>query len=430
MQEVLIEVRGAFRRVNREQLQTLLARGFVDSETRMRIDGQDCQVKHILAQITSNSERIVPTMNEVNQNRMQNAQRSKAPTMNSEVRSVGNSVPLSNAQLVSVPVPHGSTHGAEHSGMITLEEFQAEKPPKSSSVPWIVLGILIFVFVVGGALAFVISSKNRGAKTDVAEAPPSPPTPKKSVPKPFWADRTAPFDRSVDWVSPEYSGSDVVAIFNALENFWKLEKDEFESTQEYERRVADAVENVNSRTLLGKIDFSSTIAVPLENFSQEYDADKQVLTFKFRILTNVKAKYRNSGAPSIEICRQTRRRTQEVNTEYGDKYEVVVWSTFTAYSMAPKTAFAQSVSIEMTPEKAKYLKNKTNALLVFNPDYVAIGKDKYTSVQSGDYSSSGSNSETGTENFILVKNLEFWAYSEATGEVILKQPLVLGSETK
>ena len=413
MQEVVIEFKGALRRVNREQLQKLVDKGFVDLDSRMKIDGRECKLRHVIDQIKSNAETLVPDFSK-------------------ELSSPFDETPIEKSAIQSRLFndnPFGSTSDKDFvatkpSGPVA----PAVEPPKSNRFLIIMLcavaGVLLLsVIILSIALTVGGDKKEKDKEREAAAS-----APVETGPTRFLAGREEPFDRSVDLIDPEYRGTDIADLFDGLEKFWKFEKDEFETTEEFEKRVKDALESASDRPVLGSIAFASTIATPLENYEQEYDADQKILTFKFQILTNQKAKYRSSGTPTLEVFRQEKEYKKKVNVNRVRSRQVEGVER-TAFSVGMLKPFLPEVSVEMPADEARALKDNTKALLVFNLDYVPIN-DNFTSIESGAYDGPGLDRYAVTENFMLVKNLEFWVYNKTTGEVVLKRSLTKDSESK
>ena len=408
MQEVEVDFKGAFRRVNREQLLTIVEKGFVKPETRMRIDGRECQLRHIIAQVESNAERLVPDFSKSNES---SSPFDEQPVEGSRVKS-----------LLFNDDPFGSASSMD---------FKATKPsapppveaPKSNRSLVIILCAVVGVLLLSVVILSIALSVGGGEKekSEDAEAVASS-APVDAGPARFMAGREEPFDLSTDHIDPEYKGTSAIELFEGLEKFWKFEKDEFETTDAFKARVEKAVNSTSSRPVLGAITFSSPIAVPLENFEQEYNADQGKLTFKFKVLTNLKPKYRSSGTPTLEVYRSEKAWTKKVNVTKVRSRQVE-GVTRTAYTLGARAPFAQEVVVDMSPDKARALKDNVKALVVFKLDYVQID-DSYTSIESGEYDGPGLDQYAVTEDFMLVKDLQFWVYDKTTGEVVLKRPLV------
>lgn len=83
-----------------------------------------------------------------------------------------------------------------------------------------------------------------------------------------------PFDTTQESLPANYHGFDASVIATALKDKMKrLQKDEFETTQEYARRKKEE----ESRPFIGSVKIDSKIAFELLIDSLTYDADRQVM---------------------------------------------------------------------------------------------------------------------------------------------------------
>lgn len=97
--------------------------------------------------------------------------------------------------------------------------------------------------------------------------------PPAQTPKPS-SQELKPFDTNQENLPANYHGFDAAVIANALKDKVKrLQKDEFETTQEYIRRKKDE----ESRPFIGSVKIDSKIAFELVIDSMTYNADRQAM---------------------------------------------------------------------------------------------------------------------------------------------------------
>ena len=101
---------------------------------------------------------------------------------------------------------------------------------------------------------------------------------KKETPQPSPAPTANPIkqDGGADSLSPNFTGHDVKVLFAQLSELKKrLVKSEFETTAEYEKRVAQE----KQKPILGNLTVQDTFSLVIPNIEASYNADSQKMQF-------------------------------------------------------------------------------------------------------------------------------------------------------
>lgn len=256
-----------------------------------------------------------------------------------------------------------------------------------------------------------------------------------------------PFDINEEKLPPKYKGTDIAKLYSLLSKKAPLKKEEFETTAEYEKKIAEAVPG---DIYAFKIDEGSGFRGLRVN---PYDADSQKLQItletewlseftiedyraSFIIKTSNKDSHSYVGSNAFGATREV---TSYSATQYG--LALVNQQDFGSsgyddnkYNIkTPLTSIRKvSIALDIPPDRARTLKNSIGVLLLCKP--TLYKSDAKLNVRKGNdlifekYDSSQATIDRPTSHlyerkYINVEILAIWIYDIRTGEVISKTQL-------
>ena len=225
-----------------------------------------------------------------------------------------------------------------------------------------------------------------------------------------------PFDDSITEIKPRFKGCDLPDVYRGMLSAFKVTKDEYETTREFEKRKAGLMKNVFSKSVSGSIMPNSRVAALVTMFKQEYNADARKLECYLSGMIGL--------GNSISIVKNLETSTYTAQNAYGVEKEVEKVE-ITEYGVSTKSEVKRDYAIPLSPEEARNLKWRIEALVVFTID---PQKD----ARSGEYSGADINyihiepkitspkESVYWAHTIYVKDVEIWFYDRETGEILLK----------
>jgi hypothetical protein len=186
-------------------------------------------------------------------------------------------------------------------------------------------------------------------------------------------------NNGADSLPPNFTGHDAETLFTQLSGLKKrLVKNEFETTSDYEKRVAQE----KQKPILGNLTIRDTFSLVIPNVRASYDADSQKMLFFLPVEKNPLAElYRDSGMGQD--------RKTAYNLEYIDRYNIQ-WRDDSGYGRQgiffdelgnlglTGESYSQGFSAEVNlgVEDAKRLKtmSKAVAIVQFEEPYVGSGR--------------------------------------------------------
>lgn len=183
---------------------------------------------------------------------------------------------------------------------------------------------------------------------------------------------TTAFDQTIPKVSVPFYGHDIEQIYNAFTKRKSAIKDEFETTEQYQKRAAAE----NTAPLLGTVMPDAKIAIPVRA-GGKYDADSQTFTMFTHALTFVKqGEYGLGEDIAFPVKQESHSNLTTGQNAYGARVEITEQYK-TSYSIAilnlnnfeTKKDVLRSIESKMniSSEEAKALKNNISAILVVKP---------------------------------------------------------------
>lgn len=254
-----------------------------------------------------------------------------------------------------------------------------------------------------------------------------------------------PFDINVEKLPPNFAGTDIVKLFSMLSKKAPLKKEEFETTADYEKKITAAVtDDVYAFKLPDDKFFYGLNICP-------YNADTQKLPIQIKTTRHSEFVNRSSiiiksiDKKSSYVGSNAFGAKTKVLNYSGEKYGIVLVNQEEFGIMDDKTAASLSIEtgnrtidieIEMTPDKAKKLKDNIGAILLCKARLFKLNekekkwyiifegndlifKDFIAKEATFDHPSSFSYERY----FINVEALSIWVYDIKNGEIILKKDL-------
>lgn len=254
-----------------------------------------------------------------------------------------------------------------------------------------------------------------------------------------------PFDINAEKLPPNYKGTDITRLYSLFAKKAPLKKEEFETTAEYEKKIADSV---SDDIYAFKIDKG----LGLRGLRiTSYDADSQnfQITLETEWLSKHTVKdYRASlivktigkGSRSYigsNAFGATREVTDFSATQYGlalvnqqnfgsSSYDDNKYNIKTALTSIRKV----NLVIQIPPDKARTLKDNIGVLLLckpalYKPNIEELFKNKGNDLIFESYDSSQATIDSPTSHlyerkYINVEILAIWIYDIRTGEVLSK----------
>lgn len=185
-------------------------------------------------------------------------------------------------------------------------------------------------------------------------------------------------------LEPNYHGNDLILIFDEISRRAHLEKDEFETTKQFNERI----EITNKKPLMGNIYYSSNIAL-VDKGEFKYDADRERMSVSFNIdsridwspsCTESTSYYKSEGYYTLSS--EQSRNNQFYNSDY--------------------------LSFRIPIEIAK--RKKTNLRLLFIGSITPTNKKMAELFSANDLS-----------KMLHLKLKDVWVYDISTGEILAKK---------
>jgi hypothetical protein len=235
-----------------------------------------------------------------------------------------------------------------------------------------------------------------------------------------------PFNESVDALPAKYMGHDIRAIYNTFEaRQEKSKKDDFETTEKYNKRI----EAENAKPIIGTLGLSDLFVMSTPA-KLEYDADKSIAYATISTSMITKGYSIESGVLSINGPNISSRNssylgsnafgaTTEVSSSYSkDSCLAVVNPSVLGINNSDQFFYGVKFTVNnVNVDKAKSLKDNIRVLLIFNitNPFISWGYSGSSATFDSPYSSSRE------ESNVYAKVVGAWVYNYLTGEVILKE---------
>ena len=226
-------------------------------------------------------------------------------------------------------------------------------------------------------------------------------------------DGAATFDEKALFIEPDFEGCDLAKLYESLKRLPKIEKDEYETTLEFEKRKDGILRSLANKPIYGALTLSSRFATEIRSFRYRYDAD--AARFLVRLT--------HGGENSVE----TFKTSNAISNLFGD---LGLGVHFFGVSSAKDIHYEFGMP---TPNKVAYeLRDKIHALLVFTIDPRLIDPARtvrpvFSPEEPLKYSFVSSSNEY--RKNIFGADIELWVYNKSNGEVLMKQPLARGART-
>jgi hypothetical protein len=258
-----------------------------------------------------------------------------------------------------------------------------------------------------------------------------------------------PFDINAEKMPFNYTGTDIARLYALLLKKAPLKKGEFETTTEYEKKVADAVTGdiyafkMNEQSAWGGLRIhpydadAQKLKIDLETtWLSKYTTEDYRASFIIKELDISSESYVGSNAFGATRLVTHYRATQFgialVNQrEFGksnyddNKYNLNIKTPLTSIRKV-------TIEIDMMPDKAKELKENIGVLLLCQPSlcksniksFLKEGNDLiFESSDLSEATIDRPSSHLYKRKYINVQILEVWIYDILTGEVLLKNRL-------
>lgn len=277
-----------------------------------------------------------------------------------------------------------------------------------------------------------------------------------------------PFNINTERLPPNYKGTNIVKLFSLLSKMAPIKKDEFETTADYNKKTMAAFRAVANDIYAFKLDYDLYFSI------YDYNADTQKLRINIetkplsmydfvdhRASIIIKHLYKgskshigtNAFGASVLV-------TNHNGTEYG--VALVNQEIFGECSWSGNHAKTSidgdrklNINVELSPAKAKTIKNNIGLLLLCKPQVYKLEEDMPPSTENvlsrpikakppkrntgnelifGDYYHTDATFDNPSElsyyrNFINVEVVAIWVYEINTGSIIFKQQLKTEKET-
>ncbi|MEI6152713.1 MAG: hypothetical protein WCQ90_01335 [Deltaproteobacteria bacterium] len=259
-----------------------------------------------------------------------------------------------------------------------------------------------------------------------------------------------PFDIDAEKLPPHYKGTDIVRLYSLFAKKTPLKKEEFETTVEYEKKIAEAV---SSDIYAFRIEEGSGLPVHGLRVGP-YDADTQSFRISLETEWLSKFTFMDYRASIIVKTLKMRSRSYLGSNAFGAMREVTRFSAI-QYGLAlvnqedfgsssyddnkyniktPLTSIRNvNITIQSPPDKARTLKDNIGVLLLckpvlYKPNIEEVHKNKGNDLIFESFDSSQATIDDPTSHlyerkYINVEILAIWIYNIRTGEVILKKQL-------
>jgi hypothetical protein len=230
-----------------------------------------------------------------------------------------------------------------------------------------------------------------------------------------------PFNESVDMLPAKFMGHDIRVIYNVFVNRQeKSKKDEFETTEKYNKRI----EIENSKPIIGNLGLSDLFVMSTPA-KLEYDADKLIAYARISTSTVTKGYNTESGVLSIRgpnisssensyLGSNAFGATRDVSSSHSNDSCLAIVNP-SVFGITYNGALFTVNKIDA--DKAKLLKENMRVLLIFNisSPFISRGVSASSATFDSPYSSRRE------ESNVYAKVVGAWVYNYLTGEVILKE---------
>jgi len=256
-----------------------------------------------------------------------------------------------------------------------------------------------------------------------------------------------PFHIGATQLSPSFAGHDIVRLWNALHDFSKIRKDEYETTGAFNQRLAA----LQLKPLIGTITETSVLAflVPKTDkaasypsmspgYYSEYDADKGFLRVDVR-LSYYSPKAITQGAPHLQdyfgaavtVSSHSKISSYVGSNAYGATTKVIhedeqryeaLWDNAKEYFKKDAVyswtgTYDIGYDIQAEPETARRIRETLSALVVLQ-----VKDDTPTFEESQDTSATFSSpySSHTARHFLNTKLLAVWLFDSSSGKIFAK----------
>ncbi|MCC6502247.1 MAG: hypothetical protein IT362_03805 [Deltaproteobacteria bacterium] len=242
-----------------------------------------------------------------------------------------------------------------------------------------------------------------------------------------------PFDINAEKLPPKYKGNDIVKLYSNFVKRAPLEKNEFETTEEYEKKIASVT--------LDAI-YAMKFDMDTSRRSEIYPYDADTNKFKIQLTTETLSFSSFEDRRGSFVVKEMNKRSESyvasnafgasrlvkgyVATQYG--VALVNEDDFGSDDHGTRTV---NVEIDVSIDKAKQLKDNIGILLLCKPSlYKSNAERKYKGndliFEKSDYFGGTMNvpiSHYYDQKYINVEVLAIWIYDFRTGMIFLKKQL-------
>lgn len=223
------------------------------------------------------------------------------------------------------------------------------------------------------------------------------------------------FDINTEKLPANEEVTDIVKLYSMLAEKLPFKKDEFETTDEYEKKKASAMSYISGNIYAFKIEKTGSAGSGI--YIEPYNADLK--QFEVSVSNNIVVK--ESSSTYSYIGENAYGAKRSVTATGGTKHEIIVRDNY----------LIEKLKITIPPDKAKTLKNNIGFLFICKP---ALRPYKPSYGHEGnDLLHTGSSYRAATMDnpyelifnmkYINVEALAVWVYDSSTGEILLKTQL-------
>src|SRR5688572_24174948 len=185
---------------------------------------------------------------------------------------------------------------------------------------------------------------------------------KKDAPQPSPSPATNPVRSNIgtDSLPPDFAGHDAKTLFTQLSDLKRrLVKSEFETTAEYEKRVA----REKQKPILGNLTVRDTFSLLVTKFEAGYDADAQKMRFFLAVEKNPMAELMKDSALGRESLEYSNRYSIQWPDERGYGSQGIFFDELGSLVLAEK-GYQQGflAEVNLSVEEARRLKNTSKAV--------------------------------------------------------------------
>jgi hypothetical protein len=300
-----------------------------------------------------------------------------------------------------------------------IENTNQEKKRKYMEMPWYKKRRVIAFYVILGLIVLIgyLSLRNKTSSTPaLTSIKPSPAVEIKKV-------EEIPFALSLSNLSPNYQGSDIETVYNSIHQQTDTEKQskgEFETTEEYTKRIKSLKSNtfgifafkrdINSKYNADEEVFY--ISLNIDTFVGMYDSSikrnvKEYLEIKKKSTENEKYVGQNAFGATTEV-------TNVTNSIYGLTIGTFVDNFKT---LRREKGGPLSFNIKIPRDRAVAIKEDIMALIIYEPQSTSY--EWNGSLPTIDKPTQSKDNYYGLEG----KLIAIWIYNKQTGEILLKKDI-------